>query len=524
MTHILMIAAENGALPGGKIGGIGDVVHDVPLALAKRDCRVSVITPGYGLFEKLPGATRQQILKINFAGNEETVELYHLERSSQHTNVEHYALEHPLFSSCGVGKIYCDDPPDRPFASDASKFALFCTAVAETINVNAFGELDVLHCHDWHAAILLVLRSYMPRYQSLKKLHCAYTIHNLALQGIRPFRGDESSLEAWFPELIYDPKLLGDPRWTDCVNPMANAIRLADTVHAVSPTYAEEILHPSNRRHGRHGGENLEQDLIKAKKENRLFGILNGCEYPEELPSNSGADDWPGLVKLMQDVVMQWTSQSPTLASAHFIALNKINKLTKRRPQMLLTSVGRITDQKVELMCQPTSSGKPALHETLDNLGKQGLLLILGSGDEIYEQFLNQTAAKYDNCIFLRGYSEALGNALYQQGDLFFMPSSFEPCGISQMLALRAGQPCLVHGVGGLRDTIIDNKTGFVFGGDSPTELADALVATAQSAQKLFKKKSPAWQTMRETAAATRFEWVHSIDAYLNQLYTISSN
>jgi len=521
MIHILMIAAENGALPGGKIGGIGDVVQEVPIALAKRDCRVSVVTPGYGKFAKLPGAKSLKTLMINFAGKQQPVALYHLNQTGNHKNVQHYVVEHPLFSLCGAGKIYCDDPPDRPFASDASKFALFCTAVAEAINANAFGKLNVLHCHDWHAAFLLILRHTMPRYHALQKLHCTYSIHNLALQGIRPFSGDDSSLEEWFPELDYDPALLGDPRWTDCINPMASAIRLADTVHAVSPTYAEEILQPSNHRHGRHGGENLEQDLLKAKKEKRLFGILNGCEYPEEMPPNGGADDWPGLIKLMQDVVMQWTSQSPMLASAHFIALNKINKFTKRRPQMLITSVGRITDQKVELMCQPTSAGKPALHETLDNLGKQGLLLILGSGVEQYEQFLNQTAAIYDNCIFLRGYSEALGNALYQQGDLFFMPSSFEPCGISQMLALRAGQPCLVHGVGGLRDTIVDNQTGFVFEGDSPTEQADALVASAQSAQKLFKKKSPGWQNMRKAAAATRFEWAASIDAYLNQLYKL---
>ena len=405
MTHILMIAAENAALPGGKVGGIGDVVHDVPLELAKRECTVSIITPGYGSFAKLPGARCQQTLKINFAGNEENIELYHLSQSGDHPNVQHYVVEHPLFSSCGAGKIYCDDSPGRPFASDASKFALFCTAVAEAIDVGAFGKLDVLHLHDWHAAMLLVLRRYLPRYQSLKKLHCAYSIHNLALQGIRPFKGDDSSLEVWFPGLIYDPVLLRDPRWTDCVNPMASAIRLADTVHTVSPSYAEEILQPSNRKHGRHGGEGLEQDLLKARKEKRLFGILNGCEYPEEIQPNGDADNWPGLVKLVQDVVMQWASQSTTLASAHFIALNKLSKLGKRHPQMLITSVGRITDQKVELMQQPTSAGKPALHEMLDSLGKQGLLLVLGSGDEQYEQFLNQTAAIYDNCIFLRGYS-----------------------------------------------------------------------------------------------------------------------
>jgi len=521
MTHILMISAENGALPGGKVGGIGDVVHDVPLELARRNCTVSVITPGYGSFAKLPGSKHLKTLKINFAGNAEGIELYHLSQSGDHPNVQHYVVEHPLFSRCGAGKVYCDDPPGRPFASDASKFALFCTAVAEAINVNAFGKLEVLHLHDWHAALLLILRRYMPRYQALKKLPCAFSIHNLALQGIRPFQDDDSSLENWFPDLIYHPVLLRDPRWTDCVNPMASAIRLANTVHTVSPSYAEEILQPSDTSIGQHGGEGLELDLLKARKEKRLFGILNGCEYPEETQPNGGADNWPGLIKLMQDVVMQWTSRRTTLASAHFIALSKLNKLGNRRPQMLMTSVGRITDQKVELMQQPTSTGKAALHETLDNLGRQGLLLVLGSGDEQYEQFLNQTAAIYDNCIFLRGYSEELGNALYQQGDLFFMPSSFEPCGISQMLALRAGQPCLVHGVGGLRDTIIDNKTGFVFSGDSPIERADALVATAQRALKLFRKKSPVWQTMRETAAATRFAWNNSIDAYLKQLYKI---
>ncbi len=286
MTHILMIAAENGALPGGKIGGIGDVVRDVPLALAKLGCTVSVLTPGYGKFAALPGAQLKQLLTINFGGKPQTVELFHLSQTGNHENVQHYVIEHPLFSVCGVGKIYCDDPPDRPFASDASKFALFCSAVAEAIEVSALGDIDVLHCHDWHSAFLLILRQYMPNYQILQKLHCVYSIHNLALQGIRPFRGDESSLEAWFPELFYDAALLGDPRWTNCVNPTASAIRLADTVHTVSPSYAKEILQPSDASIGYYGGEVLEKDLNKANTEQRLFGILNGCEYPEQDQAN----------------------------------------------------------------------------------------------------------------------------------------------------------------------------------------------------------------------------------------------
>lgn len=517
MPHILMIAAENGALPGGKVGGIGDVVRDVPLALAKRDCRVSVITPAYGKFSKLPAAKHKQSLSIHFAGKQQSLELYHLSKMGKKQKVQHYAIEHPIFSSCGEGRIYCDDPADRPFASDASKFALFCHAVAEAIIENTFGKLDTLHLHDWHAAFLLILRQYMPRYQALQSLHCAFSIHNLSLQGIRPFKGDESSLEEWFTHLSYEPKVLADPRWPDCVNPMASAIRLADSVHAVSPSYAREILKPTDASIGRHGGEGLEKDLARANRKKRLFGILNGCEYPcNQQPI---ADDWPSLLNLMQNQIIQWVSQGINLSSAHFIALNTLNKLDSRQPKMLLTSVGRITQQKVELMRQPTSSGKPGLHEILELLKDQGMLIMLGNGDASYEQFLCETAAIYSHFIFLLGYSEDVGDALYQQGDLFFMPSSFEPCGISQMIALRAGQPCLVHKVGGLRDTVVNNKTGFAFSGKSLTEQADAMVSTVQRAMKSHQKNPQKWQKMRNAAAAARFEWDDSINAYLNQLY-----
>jgi starch synthase len=170
-------------------------------------------------------------------------------------------------------------------------------------------------------------------------------------------------------------------------------------------------------------------------------------------------------------------------------------------------------------MRQPTSLGQAALHAALEAMGDEGMLIMVGTGDPDYEQFLSETAAIYRNFIYLRGFSEQLAAALYQQGDLFFMPSSFEPCGISQMLALRAGQPCLVHHVGGLRDTVNDGNTGFAFTGDNPTAQADALVSTVQRALNQFQKKSSKWKTMRKAAAAARFEWAASIDAYIKQLY-----
>ena len=517
MKQILMVAAENGALPGGKVGGIGDVVREIPRALAARDCQVSVITPGYGVFSSLAGATRIATLEVSFAGEPRTLELCELSGFSDTPRVRHFVVEHPLFSSCGVGRIYCDDPPGRPFESDANKFALFSLAVAETVSRNLIADLEVIHLHDWHAAFVAILRQYDPAYAALKKLRCVYSIHNLAIQGIRPFANQRSSLESWYPDLVYDRKKLIDPTWLDCVNPMAAAIRLADAVHTVSPSYAKEILLPGDIASGVHGGEGLDADLRAADAEKRLFGILNGCEYSQ--PAGGPIKDWPMLLQFMRVLVPLWISRSTTVPSPHFIAQQALANLADERPPMLLTSVGRITEQKIGLMRELTSGDEPALHAALTSLGSDGLMIMTGSGDPDCEQFLCETMVRYDNFIFLRGYSDELAEALYRQGDLFFMPSSFEPCGISQMLAMRAGQPCLVHEVGGLRDTVKDRLNGFSFTGKDPRSRADALVSTLERALKLYSNYSATWKKVRKAAAAARFSWADSIDAYLRQLY-----
>ncbi|MGD8348431.1 MAG: glycogen/starch synthase [Gammaproteobacteria bacterium] len=520
MTHVLMVAAENGALPGGKVGGIGDVLREVPAALAKSGCEVSVVTPAYGVFGKLAGAKRIKTLTVRFGGSPQALELFRLPAAGNGKKVHQYAIEHPLFSSCGAGRIYCDDGPGRPFETDASKFALFCLAVAEAIAKDHFGTVDILHLHDWHAAFLLILRRYDPRYELLANIRCVYSIHNLEVQGIRPFEKHISALEAWYPELKYERKQLADPRWPDCVNPTASAIRLADAVHTVSPTYAEEILRPGDPGKGIHGGEGLHQELRAASKEKRLFGILNGCVYPRK--SSAIAEDWATLVEHMRLLVMRWGSRADNLASAHFIALESLARLPAERPAMLVTSVGRVTSQKVELMRTRTSDGKPALHAALESLDGQGVMLMVGSGDHEYERFLAETMVDHANFIFLRGYSDVMAGSFYRQGDLFFMPSSFEPCGISQMLALRAGQPCLVHHVGGLRDTVDDGRTGFAFDGNTLTGQADALVATMQRALSQYRDQPAKWQEMSKAAAKARFTWADSIDAYKKKLYRIA--
>ncbi|TQV80065.1 glycogen synthase [Exilibacterium tricleocarpae] len=515
--NILMVAAENGALAGGKVGGIGDVVREVPQELAQKGCEVTVVTPAYGAFHRLAGARRLAILKVDFRGVNQLVELYEVRSAAGTPAVRHWVLEHSLFGSGGAGVIYCDDLPETPFATDANKFALFAAAVAEMVEQGHCGKLDVLHLHDWHAALVLVLRQFDPGFEVLKGVRCVYTIHNLGLQGVRPFSGHPSSLHSWYPSLHYDRALLADPRWPDCLNPMAVGIRLADAVHAVSPTYAREILLPSEvGSRGYYGGEGLEQDLVRAHGEKRLHGILNGCDYTAALPEPL---EWEALVAQLRDQLLRWVAQQPQVRSAHFVAGEQLPRWEEHKPGILVTSVGRITEQKAQLLRQVDENGRPALAGILETLGPRGVYIFLGSGDPELELFLTQINARFDNFIFLRGYSDALAQALYASGDLFLMPSSFEPCGISQMLALRAGQPCLVHSVGGLKDTVTDGVNGFAFNGDSLVDQAAQLVETFAMALACKTDKPKQWQKLRRAAAAARFSWQASIDRYIGALY-----
>ncbi|MGS2722670.1 glycogen synthase [Porticoccus sp. GXU_MW_L64] len=524
--RILMVSSENDALPGGKVGGIGDVVRDIPPALAAAGHQVQVVTPGYGHFSNLPGSQLQAHLDVPFGGVVETVSLHRVPAKKPTTNVDLWVLEHPLFAIGGPGRIYCDDPSDRPFASDASKFALFCAAVASAVKAEQFGRLDVLHLHDWHGAMVSVLRAYDPCYQSLKTLHTVYSIHNLALQGVRPLAGDGSSLRAWFPQLnvdqgLIDQNTINDPRAPHCINPMRAGINLCDRVHAVSPTYAREIQQPSEPQRGYFGGEGLQEDLQRAAAQGRLHGILNGCEYSGEQAPGLTVKK---LLTLCEGEVFKWMAADRYAHSAHIIALQRIQQWVERfknttRFPTLLTSVGRITDQKALLLRQNLENGQCALDAMVEQLPQNGVFVILGSGTPELEDFLTQASARQPRLLFLKGYSEAVSQALYASGHLFVMPSSFEPCGISQMLSMRAGQPCLVHRVGGLNDTVEDGVNGFSFSGDNLQEQAANMVAALGKAINCKQRNKAKWQAIASAASQARFLWSDVADQYTELLY-----
>lgn len=518
---ILMVAAENDALPNAKVGGVGDVVRDLPKALANEGCNVHVVIPSYGFLHK-SAAGEAHIFPVMFGEDVVQVKLYYwgVAHSGRGT-VTQWVMEHPGFYPCGVGQVYCNDGNDRPFASDASKYALFCAAVGQAILNECFGELQVLHLHDWHAAMLAVLRAYDPHYARLKSIHTVYSIHNLSLQGVRPFKGDKSSLQTWFPHLNYDQAVVCDPRVTHCFNPMRAAIALADRIHAVSPTYAEEIQRPSHTEQHIYGGEGLEMELVAAAKQHRLIGILNGCEYPEDAvyPKLSKTK----LASVIDEALLRWVAKSAVMLSVHWIARERLQIwCAKRERGFVVTTVGRITEQKVRLLRHPVyyqQQTLPVLQHLLNILGDAGVVVMQGSGDQEYEKFLTEVSAACSNLIFLRGYSDPLAQAVYASGDLFLMPSSFEPCGISQMLAMRAGQACLVHGVGGLNDTVIDGVSGFVFRGENGDQQGIQLLERFKEVLQLYQENPKKFQTIARAAARARFTWETAARECLEKLY-----
>lgn len=512
-----MLAAENDVIRGAKVGGIGDVVRDIPRALANNSTKITVIIPAYGAFHERSDATCIATYTTLFRASPQRIELYEV-AANRDNNVRYLVMHHPLFAAGGIGEVYCDDDANQPFATDANKFALFSVACLSAITSGAIESIDVLHLHDWHAAMVLPLIRFDPEFESLQSIHTVYSIHNLALQGIRPFSGDASSFQGWFPHLHYTTDTLADPRWPECINPVACAIRLANKLHTVSPRYAQEILQPNDPARGFHGGEGLEADLQNAHNEGRLVGIINGIDYSPKIVQRP---IWQTLTQSLSDEMLKLIARNTSLRSVDYVAHQRLLYQTRqKRPAHVLTSVGRLTDQKMALLLQSRSDGGVALEELLELLEGCGLFLLLGSGDTQLEEQCRTIAARYPQLIFINQYSVMLSDLLFANGDTFIMPSSFEPCGISQMLSMKDGQPCIAHAVGGLADTIEDKVDGFLFSGDSFDTQSTALVNRTRDVLQMRKKQSEKFTLIASSARNKRFEWSSSAARYHSELYS----
>ncbi|MCL1048807.1 glycogen/starch synthase [Shewanella abyssi] len=576
MPRILMLAAENGAIAGGKVGGMADVIRDLPLALAKLNVVVDVAMPSYGFLDRAANAQWLVDINVNFAGKHECVAVYKAPHPSL-DNRYFYLFSHPLFNV--DGQIYSQGDAARPFADDATKFALFSLSVAKALSDDLVAIAadksspvispapDVIHLHDWHCGIFSMLRVFDNHFQQLKTLPCVFSIHNLAMQGIRPMRDETSSLAAWFPALTdtlseQQFAAITDPRYANCINPLRAAITLSDRVHLVSPSYAQEVLKPSVHAKGFFGGEGLEADLQAKLEQQNLIGILNGCMYPEVPLNGADIDDrqtatraltlqsWQTILATAEAALLGWQVGKEHVSSQDFVAQSRLHQwqnnveplLTATHlaqqlaqaahsvPDFIMTSVGRLTDQKVMILRYRFSDeadkvhwrGKTVLQVLLERLAvlkPNGKCVLLGCGDKSIAREFADIAARYDNFLFLDGYDEDLSKVLYQGGSLFLMPSSFEPCGISQMLAMREGQLCLVNHVGGLKDTVHHLETGFVFKGSDVFAQGAGLISTFEHAIELHN--SDKWQEMERLAKQQRFDWHSQAAIYVEKFYRV---
>ncbi len=511
MNNFLFVAAENDAILNCKAGGMGDVVRDVPRQISELGDSAHTVVPAYCRLHK--NGDFLMYLTFKLRGITYTAELYKVAPKKEMKNLFNYVIHHPEIEAGDIADIYHNDP-EEPFYTDAIKYFIFCTAVAEAIKQNVFGHIDIVHLHDWHSSSLLLLRKFHPSYALLKQLRFVYTIHNLAIQGIRPFDNNYSSIRNWFPDIELDYDVLMDHRYENCINLMAVGARLADAVHTVSPSYKEDILLPSNPPEFI-GGEGLELDLQTADYEGRLFGILNGLNY-----ANIRAAEKGKLYSNTVKAIFGWLQEESKKYKSDFLAHTgeKIMQYVDENPQFIVSSVARLTEQKFYFIMHSPD----AFVRILKKLEKvNGIFMLLGTGAREYEELFRKISYEHKNFIFTNGQSEDLIDSIYLESDLYFMPSLFEPCGISQMLAMRNGNPCWVHYTGGLKDTVKPLETGFAFDGRTIDEKINNMVDSFDVILDMYANDKAAWSAIKANAKKERFTWKNAVDDYYKLLYLI---
>lgn len=476
-VQIAFVIAE--AEPFIKTGGLGEVGGSLPAFLHKQGVDVRVIIPKYSKiaehFKKefkhlthfdVPVSWRRQ-----YCGIDELI----------FQGVQYYFIDNEYYFS--RPNIYGE-------YDDAERFAFFSRAALESlIHIPGF-KPDIIHCHDWHTALIpLMLKEFYdhePFYYLVKTI---FTIHNLKYQGIFP------------EEVLGDIVGLGREYFTEdalefygAVNFMKAALLAADRITTVSPTYAEEIKYP-------YFGEKL--DGLLRNKSNFLMGILNGIDNDRYDPLID-----PYLIMPYHDIPLAKIENKKFLQS--------VMGLPIAPDKAVLGMVSRLVNQKgLDLLVH--------VMEEIFELDVQ--MVILGTGDTRYEEMLLYFAAKYPKKLAIRlAFSDKLAHEIYAGADLLLMPSRFEPCGISQMNAMRYGTIPVVRETGGLKDTIMtyDEMTGVGNGFSFVNYNAHELLFAVQRAVGIYHQEKPVWEHIRQNALSSDFSWDKSANAYIEMYESLS--
>lgn len=472
MKKILFVASEG--VPFIKTGGLADVVGSLPKCIDRKYFDVRVILPKYTCISQ----EMKDLMKyrthyyLDFHWRQEYVGV--LEANID--GIKYYFIDNEsLFSGF---KIYSDN-----VLEEIEKFSFFCKAVLSTLPLIDFRP-DVIHCHDWQTGLIPVyLKERFHGGEFFRGIKSVMTIHNLKFQG----KWDVKTVKeiTGLPDYFFTPDKL--EAYKDA-NLLKGGIVYADAITTVSDTYAEEIKTAFY-------GEGL-NGLLTARS-NALRGIVNGIDYDEFNPETDKYISFPyNKVNFRKEKIRNKRALQEELG------------LEQDDKKFMIGIVSRLTDQK----------GFDLIAYIMDELCQEDVqIVVLGTGEERYENMFRHFDWKYNNKVSASiYYSEALSHKIYASCDAFLMPSLFEPCGLSQLMALRYGTVPIVRETGGLKDTVEPYNeyectgTGFSFRNYNAHEM----LATIRYAKYVFYQRKREWNKMVDRGMATDFSWHVSARKY----------
>jgi len=472
--QIVFASAE--CAPFVKTGGLGDVAGSLPAALVRAGAEVIVMVPKYATIKDEYKAQMQHFsdFYVSLGWRNEYCGLEKLE----HDGVTYMFIDNERY--------FARDYP-YGFFDDGERFAFFSKAITESLqHLPAGFECDILHCNDWQTALAPVfLREFyqgLPLYDRVKTV---FSIHNVAFQG----QFSDTVMEDILG-VAHIPAAASQLRCDACsINYMLGALRYADAITTVSPTYASEIQTPEF-------GEGL--DGVLRERSYALQGILNGIDVAGFDPATD------------KRIAANYTVEDRSGKAVCKAKLQEELGLEVRDDRPLMVMVTRLTRQK----------GMDLVMYALDRILAGGVqVAVLGTGDRDYEDGLRYFQDKYPGTMAARiEFDPALSQRMYAAADMFLMPSKFEPCGLSQIIAMRYGTLPIVRETGGLKDTVIPYNeftgegTGFSFSNFNGDEMGDAVFRAA----RLFWDNRDAWNQLVTQAMSQDFSWTRSADKYLD--------
>lgn len=472
--QIVFASAE--CAPFVKTGGLGDVAGSLPAALVRAGAEVIVMVPKYATIKDEYKAQMQHFsdFYVSLGWRNEYCGLEKLE----HDGVTYMFIDNERY--------FARDYP-YGFFDDGERFAFFSKAITESLqHLPADFECDILHCNDWQTALAPVfLREFyqgLPLYDRVKTV---FSIHNVAFQG----QFSDTVMEDILG-VAHIPAAASQLRCDACsINYMLGALRYADAITTVSPTYANEIQTPEF-------GEGL--DGVLRERSYALQGILNGIDVAGFDPATD------------KRIAANYTVEDRSGKAVCKAKLQEELGLEVRDDRPLMVMVTRLTRQK----------GMDLVMYALDRILAGGVqVAVLGTGDRDYEDGLRYFQDKYPGTMAARiEFDPALSQRMYAAADMFLMPSKFEPCGLSQIIAMRYGTLPIVRETGGLKDTVIPYNeftgegTGFSFSNFNGDEMGDAVFRAA----RLFWDNREAWNQLVTQAMSQDFSWTRSADKYLD--------